>query len=784
MERASLTNARAILLLRAERRWSQKDLMDAAGVDIATVRRAESGERVARGSIERLAHALAVSEQQISYALPVARGHAWVPRTPSRFFVGRERILQRLATLLVPRDPVPFGALVGVAGGGKSEIALQYIYRHPGQHEWMLWIDATTPESALDSMRGIAGRLGVRLHGSRLDDIAPAAFRALRERHGWLLVLDGLAAETQPSWTSLVPRSGTAGSVLITTTDREALWPGVVSLRVPTLPEADAAEFLMLRGGRTELLWDRADARGAATAPSSNRDEEAATRELSRSLGHLPAALEAAGAFVSVRRCSFTTYLQDHHARFRVPIAVRSVWRCSLAAVDRASPAAGQLFRLLVLSGAAPIPGSMMGALASAATRGGNDDVAIMTRPLLRYSLLEHFRSKDRYALQPLTREAIRSALPRADRARLEGTFCKVLMEQFPSVPLEEQLALVPHARRAIEYGRRRSLGDPEFARLVRSVGLHALLAGDLHSAEVYLRQALRQLRAAHGPNHPDIARTMNNLGAVHGQLGEHGKAKQRFAAATRAIARTPGLPPESLAETLNNRAITAIHLGEFRSAERFLATCLRSSTGLGSARYLDNYGVLCEVMHRHDEALAHYQAAIRIRTEAGTGQGFELAHCYNNLGKLLLRRGRHAEAEGSLHAAAKRWRAGRGRGQLGLASTLNNLGELYLETGRLRRASQCLREALTLRHERLPPQHRHIALSLVNLARWTVAAAGPRSEVLALTRRARGILDQVGYDEEVAAPLTALRAVVRGKSAALTAMLQAVGRLPARRRG
>jgi len=76
----------------------------------------------------------------------------------NQFFTGRDAFLQQLFDQL--RDPTPryHGrlALYGLGGIGKTQVALEFVYRFQSSYSRIYWISAVSQESFLDGYQKIA----------------------------------------------------------------------------------------------------------------------------------------------------------------------------------------------------------------------------------------------------------------------------------------------------------------------------------------------------------------------------------------------------------------------------------------------------------------------------------------------------------------------------------------------------------------------------------------------------------------------------------------------------
>jgi hypothetical protein len=83
-------------------------------------------------------------------------------------FVKRERELEAIQNVLRPKDPTRVGEITqcklqGMGGIGKTEIALEYAYRHMSDYDAIFWIDAEQETQRV----GAYTRIGKKLNRIR-----------------------------------------------------------------------------------------------------------------------------------------------------------------------------------------------------------------------------------------------------------------------------------------------------------------------------------------------------------------------------------------------------------------------------------------------------------------------------------------------------------------------------------------------------------------------------------------------------------------------------------------
>ena len=172
---------------------------------------------------------------------PVVWGNV-PPRNPN--FTGRQDQLDRLTNeLSVATDPLVLHALEGMGGVGKTQLAIEYIYRHTSSYEVVWWITADQPALVRSSLDALARELGLETSG--VADSMPLVLEALRQGRPharWLLVFDN--AGDYDAIRELVP-FGT-GHVLVTSRNQQ--WRDVAkAVEVDVFTRDESLRFLRSR---------------------------------------------------------------------------------------------------------------------------------------------------------------------------------------------------------------------------------------------------------------------------------------------------------------------------------------------------------------------------------------------------------------------------------------------------------------------------------------------------------------------------------------------------------
>jgi TIR domain len=126
----------------------------------------------------------------------------------NRNFSGRGGLLEQLHAGLQAEASaavVPTGAVHGLGGVGKTELALEFAHRFASDYDICWWVPAELPTSVTVTLAGLGRRLGVEEMPDQGEMVA-GLFDRLRRRDRWLLVYDN--AERPDRLAGLLPPGG------------------------------------------------------------------------------------------------------------------------------------------------------------------------------------------------------------------------------------------------------------------------------------------------------------------------------------------------------------------------------------------------------------------------------------------------------------------------------------------------------------------------------------------------------------------------------------------------
>ena len=442
-----------------------------------------------------------------------------VPLHRNPNFTGRTALLERLHEALTSGEPAALTqAIAGLGGIGKTQLALEYAYRHASEYQTVWWVRADEPATLASDYAAMASRLGVleKGHAADVPGLVEMA-KAWLERHGgWLLVFDNAQAPERVR--DYLPQGATGHAIV---TSRNPSWRGTATaLEMPVLERGESVAFLLKRSGQED--HESADA-------------------LAEALGDFPLALEQAGAYIEENAETLRGYFdlyQSHPKRLLsefgkpadYPDTVATTWDLSIEQVREASLASVDLLNLLAFvapegipkamlqAGAEHLPKALGGALGDPS--GTND----LIRPLRAYSLVEV--SGDLLSVHRLVQVVTRDRLEAAEQQAWAGTAVQIVdgyfhFDQSDPATWEPSGALPPHALAAAGHAEPVKAAPDTTARLLNRAGLYLKQTAQLDPACDALQRALAIDEAVYGPDHPNVAIDVNNLGFVLRALGE-----------------------------------------------------------------------------------------------------------------------------------------------------------------------------------------------------------------------------------------------------------------------
>lgn len=319
-------------------------------------------------------------------------------------------------------------------------------------------------------------------------------------------------------------------------------------------------------------------------------------------------------------------------------------------------------------------------------------------------------------------------ALAHGDTAAAEGLFAKSLAaDKAQAAESAFQLGQLAYSR--IDYGKayghylEAARLQPENPIYLNVAGRIAHDLGSYQMAQGYLEQALAIRGKSLGPDHPDVAQSLNNLAVLYHSQGEYAKAEPLYQRALAITKNSLGPDHPDLAGSLNNLAELCRAQGQYAKAEPLYqqaVAILEKAVGPDHpnvAASLNNLALLFQAQGEYAQAEPLYQQSLAIRRKALGPDHPDVAGSLNNLAALFRAQGQFMKAETLYQQSLAIRKNSIGPDHPDVAQSLHNLAKLYDSQGQYANAEPLYQQALAILEKELPADHPNLAIGMDNYA-------------------------------------------------------------------
>jgi tetratricopeptide (TPR) repeat protein len=652
------------------------------------------------------------------------------PRIAS--FRGRVDELDRLDAILMRDKPASVtlasvGRVVvhGMGGVGKTALAIEYAHRFRGLYAGVCWCPAETQTGLLTALAGLAVTLGAAAAEEvNLEKAANAALRRLSEQRAtWLLVYDNVPAPDAIA--DLLPSAG--ARVLLTS--RFSDWSELaVDVTLDVLPLEEAVALLQER---------------------TRRSDTAGAQTLADALGHLPLALDHAGAYCKRTGVQFADYAKKASSLINAaprgvgyPKSVAATFDLAIAEAVAQCPGADALMAYLAQCAPERVPMTLVeGAVEDDAER------LQALAALAEVSLVKHDPFEDGTPALTVHRLLQVVARGRSDTRgetrRAIDRLIQRLLTIFPTEgysdpqcwPLCRQLT--PHllaARQAAEPDETLAVVADLLGRLASYFDGRAAYS----QAASLLREALAIREKVLGPEHPNTATSLNQLAMLLQSQGELSTAGPLFERALAIREKVLGPEHPATADSFNDLAALLWYKGDLARARTLYEGALKVyEKALGpehprTANCLNNLANLLRDQGDLNGARPLHQRALAIREKVLGPEHPDTATSLNNFAVLLRSQDDLAAAQPLFVRALRIQEKTLGTEHPDTATSLSNLANVLQAQGDFAGARPLHQRALAIRENALGSEHPATNRARCNLSRLLLLIGSP-TEALTL---------------------------------------------------
>ncbi|PWW76801.1 TPR-like protein, partial [Tuber magnatum] len=544
-----------------------------------------------------------------------------VPYSRNRNFVGREDIIDRVQGLVEDTRHSRI-ALCGLGGSGKTEIALEYVYRKRGECH-IFWVRGSEFLKFSEDYEYILECAGVRLPAPDDENDEQEVLFGVREwlespdSGDWILVLDNADNEenfkvNKGAISKFVPQ-GPKGTVVFTTRSRQVVHrEGCTLLEVGSMTDEESGD----------LLLRRIDNLGPLEEEDRRANDERKKDLLLRKFREIHREADMTESILSTH---FITFDQ----------------------LKEQKPAAANLLRLISFFDHQNIPEDLL--LHSGLPGTDNPiDFRMAIGALMGFSLVTRSADKLLYDLHPLVQQSVQAYLSYDETCHWRATALEVIWRVFPDYDHSVRhicAAYLPHALFVT-----RDSTDANVGLICYRMAHYLLEAGYYNDAEVQIKRCTA-LRGNTPEDDPDYIAEINLLARVLQSLGKYQEAEDLNCRTLEVREKVLGPQHPDTLTTTDHLAIVLRNLGKYDEAEGMHRRALEGTErNLGpdhitTLARVDSLARTLQDLGKYDEAEKMHRRAVEgCEKELGSEHPETFSRIYS-LALVLRRRGQWHEA-------------------------------------------------------------------------------------------------------------------------------------------
>jgi len=566
-------------------------------------------------------------------------------------FTGRDDTLEAICAGFDSGDTISLTqSITGLGGLGKTQTALEYVYRYAYKYDCIWWVGADTDTNVMTAYRAFAYKKCPAVQAEDNDErITDAVLDWLNQNSKWLFVYDN--ADKVAGNTRWLPKNQN-GHILITTRNRQDYIGKKLDIELFTEPEA--VTFL---ARRTELDGG-----------------EDVSLKLAKRLGCFPLALEQAAAYIKTNQGSYKKYLDLLEKYGLAPLektkgvigyelSVAATWQISIDKIleEDNGEAAQQLLNLCAYfapEGIAPVMfGENAELLPSPLKEALSNDMDSdeVWSALTKYSLLEKDDSQN-YSMHRLLQEVVRNNL------HGDQTWALCCLEilhknyKFDYDKLEQFSYYLPHvtafaANVKLIFTNLSDKARKMIGWLYSESGFGNNQLGNYDQALKWLEKARKITEELFGKEHSKTAITYNNIAVLYKYQGKYDMALELYNKTLAIYKKVLDADNPSIAATYDNIAQVYYSKREYPTALEWFNKALAIRETLLGAGHPDtaityaNIAAVYADLDDYDKALEWNYKALAIFEEKLGAEHPDTATTYANIANVYFSQGEYAKA-------------------------------------------------------------------------------------------------------------------------------------------
>lgn len=707
-------------------------------------------------------------------------GYRHIKLHQNKNFIGRSHYLKAMYKFIHSKKGIHTVVIKGLAGTGKSQLALEYIFQYQHDYPVIFWINAENKETIEADFSEIYHNLGFSSEEKKKGDVVKVILRILEgnnnQKTKWLMVFDN--APDEDTIHDYIPKNGNGDCIITSQSDH---WFNVdFPIALEELSKDDASDLLRIY--------------------SLVNDEDEAIKELSSELGCLPLALVQAGAYIRMSRTTVRKYLDDFKTERKreyllatsSPIGkkglskdydfvISTVWKKTFQTIKNHSPTASKVLQWLSFISTTLFPLEQLKLLINFMKNDteNNSHSDSVIAWLTNYSLIS--LHGDGLTIHTLVQLVTRDELDVKEKHIILGNLSKGLVTNsrynidVEKKYIEEMNLLAPHyiklagyldtediyPNHCVElwylYGKFRSrenlMFDDAIMTLKKAISRIKQIELDFTSehrtaffsslskiyneiAFVYEQQGnlnrsieIYQIcldldKKSFGENSSKLISRYNNLAVNYTQLGKFNEAYFFFKKCL-SLHEQDHSNEASILTIFNNIASTLTALGKYNEANGIIQETIQKTINMygenyyGLANLYNNYADILEKFDEFDEAIDYYKKSLKISDTRYLDKNPHKETALNNIGLVLIKKFEINEAISVFDEALENIYNIYGEVHPSTAKTYSNIGLAYMENSDYPTATEFFLKAVLIGEKVYDKPHPEMAKFFNNLG-WS----------------------------------------------------------------
>ena len=638
----------------------------------------------------------------------------------------------------------------GLGGVGKTQIALEYAYRHESDYNYIFWISAVDQAQLLSDFVDIAKATQIVKYDNEPADVAKSVLQWLEVTESWLLIIDNL--DDLAVADGYLPTTTGVGHTLITTRNNNI--DGILAERMEVMVMG-SEECVNLLLGRINLECTKAQA-----------------RRIVEELGFLPLAIEQAAGYIRNSQ-NIAEFLENYKREPRELLnrrpdenhpyryTVAATLKISLQRLRAVCPNSIVLVQFLVFQNGDEILLEFI--------KAGMEDVQPGLRFIINnilllqeslnalesYSLIRIFFGGQKICIHRLVQAVIQDDMDSQLRAQVVSDVLRLGLRSFRDISDQSQRKACRRYRGQVVACLENSDSakhEPEWLALADRLALYLLADGFYAECLHWAISTFDVRKERLGPEQADTLNSMTIIAMSNRQMGRIKEAAQLHEETLEIRRRVLGLEHQETLASMNHLAASYWDLGRTKEAAQLEEETLeirRRVLGLEHQETLstmNNLAASYRDLGRTKEAVQLHEETLEVRRRVLGSEHQKTLISMNNLAVLYQDLGRAQEAAQLCEETLEIRRRALGLEHQETLSSMHNLAVSYQHLRRTEEAAPLHEETLEIRRRVLGLEHQETLASMHNLALAyqdlgrTEEAAQLHKETLEIRKRVLGL--------------------------------------------